>query len=130
MSKKVRDEHQEQVRFVSAVRCFYPQVLIFAVPNGGKRDPKEAKRLVDEGVKAGVSDLFVAEAREGYNGLFIEMKRSKGGKVSEKQENFMEAATARGYKCIVSYGAEEAFRDLQYYIGVSDNDRVKYPGEK
>lgn len=128
--EKIRDEHTEQVRFMAVLRNFYRDILVFAVPNGGQRNPKEAKRLVDEGVLSGVSDLFIAEPYGQYHGLFIEMKRSKGGKVSDKQELFMDRAKHRGYKCVVSYGAEQALDHFQEYMQIPLQDRHYFPGTR
>ena len=38
-------EHDEQAGFVQWFRAKWPRVMIFAIPNGGKRDIKTAKRL-------------------------------------------------------------------------------------
>ena len=124
------DEHQHQVRFMAVLRNFYRDVLVFAVPNGGKRDPKEAKRLVDEGVLSGVSDLMVAEPVGEYHGLFLEMKRAKGGTVSDKQELFMSRANQRGYKCVVAHGAEEALHLFQEYMQVPEEERHYFPSKR
>lgn len=115
-----KTESSEQIRFVGRVRHFYPDVVIFAVPNGGGRSPMEATKLKEEGVLAGVSDLVVLEARDGYFGLFIEMKRTKGGTVSPEQDAFMKKARARGYKAIVAEGCDEAWRQLESYMAKSE----------
>ena len=56
-------EHSEQVTLIKwwALACKQfgiPEQLLFAIPNGGKRDVISAKLLKDEGVRAGVPDLF------------------------------------------------------------------------
>ena len=50
-------EHRLQVACVRWFRLQHPNVLIFAIPNGGQRNVVTAKRLKDEGVVAGVADL-------------------------------------------------------------------------
>ncbi len=47
------------------------------VPNGGKRDKATAMALKRQGVKAGVPDIVLPAAREGYHGLYIELKAGK-----------------------------------------------------
>ena len=37
-------EHGEQVAFVDWFRATFPSILIYAIPNGGKRSITEAKR--------------------------------------------------------------------------------------
>ena len=109
-------ESPEQIKFVARVRSFYPDVLIFAVPNGGKRSPMEATRLKEEGVLPGASDLVILEARGGYFGLLVEMKRPDGGSVSEEQQDFMYSARDKGYKAVVCHGTEEAWRAFEKYM--------------
>ncbi|WP_244264824.1 VRR-NUC domain-containing protein [Vreelandella boliviensis] len=46
----------------------------FHVPNGGHRNKKTASALKRQGVKAGVSDLPVRQARGGWFGLYLEFK--------------------------------------------------------
>lgn len=122
--EKIKSEHQEQVRLVNILRNFYPEVLFFAVPNGGKRDPREAKRLKDEGVLSGVADLVFPEARNGFNGLFLELKRIKGGKQSETQKAFELAVIKRGYEYKVAKGAKEALEVVKSYFGFNDDLRL------
>ena len=114
--KRPRLEHTEQAIFVSRVNVFYPGTLIFAVSNGGKRGKREASRLKDEGVLAGVSDLVLLEARGGFHGMVIEMKRSVGGRVSKEQISFLDRARANGYLSIVAVGAEEAWVEFESYM--------------
>ncbi len=59
--------------------------LLHAIPNGGKRSKSEAARMKAAGVKPGVPDMFLPVAREGCHGLYIELKRRDGGRVSTEQ---------------------------------------------
>ena len=96
-------EHEEQKGFVNWFRGKFPEVVLFAIPNGEKRSISVAKRLKAEGVKAGVPDLFIPEWR-----LWIEMKRVKGGRLSEDQKDMIEYLERVGYTVIVGHGAKEA----------------------
>ena len=53
----VPTEHEEQREMVRWFRQTYPNVRIFAIPNGEKRSISVAARLKVEGVNAGVPDL-------------------------------------------------------------------------
>jgi len=56
----------------------YPELkTAFAIPNGGKRDLREAANMKAQGVKAGVYDVFIPVPRGPWHGLFVEMKRAK-----------------------------------------------------
>ncbi len=99
------------------LRAFHPDVLVYAVPNGGGRTGWDATRLKAEGVLAGVPDLVFAEPRGVYHGLYVEMKRVTGGSVSDKQDDVMRKLRARGYKVMVAdEGAEKAYEEVCRYL--------------
>ena len=93
-----------------------PSELLFAIPNGGKRNIVTAKLLKDEGVKAGVPDVFLAVPRKEFNGLFIEMKRQDGGRVSKEQKDWMDRLQAQGFEAVVCRGWEGAAEALLRYL--------------
>ncbi len=94
-----------------------PEILIYAVPNGGSRNPREAATLRKEGVLPGVPDISVDEPRKGFHGLKIEMKRKDGkGVLSSAQKKVMRQMADRGYACVVCHGADEAWDALQSYL--------------
>lgn len=82
---KRRDLNAEariQASIVEWVRLVAPDVLIFAVPNGGLRSKMEAARLKWTGVVPGIPDLAVI-ARSG-KAHFLEVKTATG-RLSEDQ---------------------------------------------
>lgn len=91
--------------------------LIFHVPNGGLRSKSEAKRFKACGVKSGVPDLFLPVARNGSNGLFIELKTEKG-KVSKEQKFWIDELNKQGYTAVVCYGWTDAVGVLCAYLGI------------
>lgn len=94
----------------------YPELKwLHHIPNGGKRNAAEAARFKAQGVKAGVSDLFLPAAHGGYFGLYIEMKYGKN-KPTEQQEQFLHDMRIAGYKTCVAYSAEEAINELKSYM--------------
>ena len=88
---------------------------IFAIPNGGKRNKKEAIRLKAQGVKAGVSDLFLPLAHGGHFGLWIEMKSSLG-KLTDTQEEWLLKMEKQGYEIAVCYNWLQARDTIKRYI--------------
>ena len=88
---------------------------IFAIPNGGYRSKGEASRLKMEGVKKGVSDLFLPIPTKDYAGLFIELKR-ENGKASKEQRDFVARMNAYGYKAQICYGYEQTVQLLRVYL--------------
>lgn len=104
-------EHAEQIGLINWFRTRFPSVLIFAIPNGDHRAITTAKRLKAEGVVAGVPDLFIPQW-----GLWIEMKRREGGRLSEDQRRIIDHLKAIGHGVIVGKGAEDASRQVLAWI--------------
>ena len=96
--------------------CFYANIPVFAIPNGGSRDRREAARLTAQGVKPGVPDLMLPRAAGKYHGLFIEMKREKGGTTSPAQKEWIALLNAEGYYARVSKGFDEARETIEQYL--------------
>lgn len=109
-------EHRLQVACVRWFRLQHKDILIFAIPNGGQRNVIVAKKLKDEGVLAGVADLFVMYANKyGYNGLFIEMK-TKTGRQTESQKEFEQYCLTHNYRYEVCKSFEEFVKVCTDYI--------------
>jgi hypothetical protein len=116
--KRTNPKHEEsklQRACVAWLRIQYPEYVLFAVPNGGFRNAKEAGILKAEGVLAGVADLFLMFPNKGYMGMFIEMKYGSG-KQSSEQVRFQKNAEALGYKYIVSNSLEGFMKEINEYI--------------
>lgn len=114
-------EHEEQtalMRWWSVAAMLYGvhEASLFAIPNGGLRNVIVATRLKAEGVRAGIPDLFLAVPRGGLHGLFIELKRARGGRTSDVQENAMGLLRAQGFRCIVCRGCAEAKAEIDAYL--------------
>lgn len=67
------------------------------------------------GLVVGQSDLFLAVPRNGYHGLFIEMKSLKG-RLSDDQDAFITDMLTMGYDCYVAFGADEAIEKIKNYM--------------
>lgn len=93
---------------------------LFAIPNGLWLPKRIAVFAKKQGLKAGVSDLFLPVSRGGYHGIFIEMKRKDGVKsdLSKHQKSFMEFAIEQGYKAEWCRGWEEAKELLTNYLSM------------
>ncbi len=94
----------------------YPELLmLFHIPNGGKRNRIEAARFKKMGVKAGIPDLFLPVPRAAYHGLFVEMK-SLDGKPTKDQKEWIKALSKQGYAVEVCYGFEQAQKVILDYL--------------
>lgn len=85
--------------------------VIFAVPNGGHRNAREAAIMKAEGVTPGVADVILLVARHGFNSLCIEFKTEKG-RQTELQKEWQEQAEKNGNKYIIC----RSFVDFKKYI--------------
>lgn len=112
-------EHNEQAtlfQMISYQVNKYPELeLMFAIPNGGARHIAVARKLKAEGVKAGVPDIFLPVARNGYHGLFIEMKVGKN-KPTDHQRDYLDKLEDEGYLTDVCYSSEEAYNLIMTYL--------------
>ena len=113
--KRKSVEHIDQVKVVQHFRAFYPEVIIAAIPNGGDRTASERVRLHSEGVLAGMPDLCVLEAKNGFHGLFVEMKTATGQQ-SKEQKALQLQLNNRGYLCTVARSAAEGFEIIEGYL--------------
>ena len=103
-------EHSEQVGFINWFRAKYPDVLIFAIPNGEKRAISVAKRLKAEGVVRGIPDLFIPQWT-----LWVEMKRVSGGRLSPEQKSMIIYLESVGQTVIIGKGATDASKKIMEF---------------
>lgn len=91
--------------------------VIYHVPNGGQRNKKTAADLKRQGVKSGVSDLVVMDARGGWHGLYLELKATppRHAALADSQREWLALAEGRGYCARLARGLEEAKAVLQWY---------------
>ena len=120
-----RSETTEQIRVIQWAKHHeseYPMLKwLIHIPNGGRRDRKEAAVLRQMGVKSGVSDLFLPFPAYSHidkfsnHGLFIEMKYGDN-KVSRDQQQFLNDMEENGYYVAVCYSYNQAVKVLEGYI--------------
>ena len=111
------EEHLLLVRWAELHHGKQPELdLLLHIPNGGKRSKVEAARFKAMGVKPGVPDLLLPVPRGKYHGLFIELKRRSGGRVSEHQGAWLCRLAEQGYRVAVCKGWEEARDEIESYL--------------
>lgn len=114
-------EHQEQVLFVNWFRLTYPGVLIHATPNAAKRSKMTAGIMKSEGMVAGIPDLHIPAW-----GLWIEMKRRNGGRLSPEQKRIIKYLQANGLPVHVCKGADEAMAVVQDFYSKNEPHLLKH----
>lgn len=105
---------------VNPVRYPYLDMLHCSL-NGVKLSGTQAKIAKGQGMLSGVPDLFLPVPKNGFHGLFIEMKSDKG-RVTENQHWFLTNAESLSYKTVICYSAKEAISAIQAYY---DEETIK-----
>lgn len=107
-----------QVNCVRWFRLQYPELarLLFSVPNGGYRSAITAKRMKEEGVVAGVSDLLLLVPNKDYSFLCIEMK-TESGRQSNNQKIWQQEIMAKTLgKYIIVRSFDDFISSIKEYL--------------
>lgn len=112
------EEHRLQCACVRWFRLQYKAIsyALFAVPNGGRRDPVTGARLKAEGALAGVSDLVLLKSNARYGALLLEMKTEKGKQSAEQKEWQTNITCNDEYKYVVCRSLEDFMREINDYL--------------
>lgn len=108
------EEMQIQMAVVRFLKAQYPDALFTSVPCWGQGQKQGAKNKA-LGLRKGWPDLFIAEHRHGYFGLFVELKTSHG-RVTVEQRDVMARLERKGYKTAVTRGFDDAVDELNNYL--------------
>ena len=121
------EEHVIQTNCISWCQwqgLVWPELnMVFAIPNGGFRPGRGGAYMKEEGVKAGVPDLFLPVARRGWHGLFIEMKKPKG-RVSIPQMAMMALLKKQDFLCYTIRSLNDFCDVLTWYLGYEENTKT------
>ena len=98
--------------------CELSKIKLVHIPNEGKRSYITGAKLKAMGLQKGFPDLFVPEAKQGYHGLFIELKRDKTNHPTREQLEWISYLNAKGYYAVVCYGSAAAIAEIRKYMGV------------
>ena len=98
------------------------------IPNGGMRPSSfdkdgtrfsvEAAKLRRQGVKKGIPDNFIFRPVKGAPGVVIELKRIKGGSVSDDQKKWLKTLSGFGWITYVAKGADDAINFVRATYGI------------
>ena len=117
---EIAQEADEQIalfRWARYEEAAWPELrLLHHVANEGKRSRATGARMVAEGLRRGVPDVCLPVPRGGYHGLYIEMKRVKGGRISEDQAAWISMLRDQGYAAVVCRGWEAASEMIKSYL--------------
>ena len=105
----------------------YPETrgLYYSIPNENSRGDSNAITGAirkSYGIVAGVADTYLAMARGGYFGLYIEFK-SEIGRQRKEQVEFQQRVEQQGYKYVVVRRVEDWRRELDEYLAMKETKR-------
>jgi hypothetical protein len=89
-----------------------PDVISFAIPNGGLRNQRVAMQLKAEGLRAGMPDLGFA--MEGGRVAWLEMKNQRGA-LSDMQWGIRRRLESLGHQWAMARSVEEALEHLDAF---------------
>lgn len=104
--------HKTVMQWVRAHPIISPLVLHF--PNEGRRTKRFGKLLQDMGMRAGVSDLFIAMQKHEFGGAWIELKSSRGY-ASQFQKDFLQDMSQQNYFTAICWSIDEAINTIKWY---------------
>lgn len=119
-------EHEEQVlifAWADRLSGLYPALqMLYAIPNGSYKSKQSARKFAAEGLKSGVPDIClpVPSADGQYHALYIELKRQKGGKVSDTQKAWIGSLQFWGNCAFVAKGGAEAIEFIKNYLDIKE----------
>jgi hypothetical protein len=123
-------EHQEKIWlmkfFVHAYWSQYPELrLLFPILNGSDSRAENSRKNA-EGQRAGVPDYFLSVPKSGYHGLYIEMKKVKGGRISPEQKMLAESLRSQGYRVEFCYGWFHTMQTICHYLNIPEPLQKKH----
>jgi hypothetical protein len=112
-------EHQLQVlvfRWAALAQRAYPQLRwLFAVPNGGKRTPRQGRWMKAEGLRRGVPDVWLPVPRGKHPGLVIEHKVGDND-MTDEQAEWAVGLEQLGWRVVVSRSFEDSRLAIVNYL--------------
>lgn len=118
LKRKTEEEdlHRECIALVALMRSKHPILRwLHHSPNGGKRSRGEAGKMKAMGTKPGFPDLVLPRRCGQWAGLAIELK-SRTGRVSADQQEWLEAFREDGYLVAVCRRLEEFEGNLRVFL--------------
>lgn len=113
----INEEAKLQANCIRWFHLQYPFLsrLLFAVPNGEKRDVVTGVKLKRQGVIRGVSDLILLVPKKGFASLCIEMKTQRGIQ-SEEQVKWQKEVEKYRNRYVICRSLEEFMNEVNSYL--------------
>ena len=115
-------ELQEQItifKWINENKQKYPMLnYCNASLNGVRLSIGQSAIAKRSGLIKGYPDIFLPYKVNEYSGLFIELKRVRGGVVSPEQKDFLSFLNKQGFKAVVCKGSKEAIDTIKSYLNI------------
>ena len=120
-------EINEQIQFCNYVRTHYPHVIFMSDASGLRMTIGQAMQWKRHSSHRGIPDLFIAEPRGKFSGLYIEMKKT-GEKIVKKdgitlktphlveQNEMLFILRCKGYEAQFALGLQDAISIFEMYM--------------
>ena len=105
--------------------------LLIMIPNGAYLGADARTRAIvmaklkRTGFRPGVYDYLLAVPCEQYPGLWLELKRRKGGQRSPEQAQFARIMESVGWRCELAKGWEDAAQQIRAYLDTCAAPQVR-----
>ncbi len=109
---------EDDVQAAVVEYCDLMHIVCVHIPNESKRSQSYGAKMKRMGLRKGFPDLFIPTARQGFHGLFIELKRDKKSRVSAEQKAWVVYLNEHGYRATICYGADEAINEIKNYMEI------------
>lgn len=113
-------EYQEQeaiFRWAEKMQTRHPELaMLNGSLNGVRLSMGQRIKAKRSGMKAGIPDINLPVPKGKYHGLYIELKRKKGGKLSREQKLWLQSLSDYGYFACVCKGRKAAIEVIEKYI--------------
>lgn len=114
MELREKDLHKHIVKFLKTLQKMHNFIFFHVKNDVGRRENHFFFDLHSLGVLPGVSDFCILKPGET---IFLEIK-TKSGRLSKNQKNFLDQIKALGHKGFVSYGWKESHDTILTILGV------------
>jgi len=113
-------EQEKVIKWARDNEKNYPFLwMLHSSLNGVKLSKTQAGKAKASGMLSGVPDLFLPVPKNGFHGLYIEMKSEKG-RIMPSQSRYLKTVSDFGYAAFVCYSADEAIEKIKsYYFGIT-----------
>lgn len=115
---KLKPEQGLQIGLMNWMQVKYPfaKKMTFASAGGIRTFHKSIAFMKKSGYQPGTYDLNIAIAKQGFYGLYLEVKPLKGGKASDEQLEYGILLRDQGYCARIEYGWDNCVQSIDDYL--------------